>query len=247
MKPVLIKLLFVISLLAIVATFFAQPIPQNQDYHHFADENTFFGLPNFWNVVSNLPFVVFGLYGLLFCINPKQKLGINSGCFFFFTGITLTGFGSAYYHLTPNDATLIWDRLPMTISFMSFFSVVISVFIEENFGRKALLPFLFIGFASILYWVVFDDLRVYLLVQFLPILLLVLILLFSHQNTSYKRYFVWVFVVYFLAKLLETFDVAVFEATNQLISGHSLKHLSASLSAMFFVGFMRHYLSKQNQ
>jgi hypothetical protein len=247
MKPVYTKLLFVISLLAIVATFFAQPIPQNQAYHHFADENAFFDVPNFWNVFSNLPFVVFGLYGLLLCIKAKQKTEISSGCLFFFIGITLTGFGSAYYHWTPNDATLIWDRLPMTISFMSFFSVVISVFIEKKFGGKVLLPFLLIGLASILYWVVFDDLRVYLLVQFLPILLLVLILLFSHQNTSFKRYFVCVFIVYFLAKLLETYDFKVFEVTNQLISGHSLKHLSASMAALFFISFMKHYLSDQNQ
>jgi hypothetical protein len=247
MKSVYQILLFIISLLAIVATFFAEPIPQNQAYHHFADELTYFNVPNFWNVFSNLPFVIFGLYGLFICIKSKEKTDISSSIFFFFIGITLTGFGSAYYHWAPNDATLIWDRLPMTISFMSFFSVVISVFIAVNIGKKVLFPFLLIGLASILYWVIFDDLRLYLLVQFLPILLLVLILILSYQNRSLKQYFVWVFIVYFLAKISEIYDVKIFEATNQLISGHSLKHLSASLAPLFFIGFIKQYSLKQNQ
>ena len=40
------------------------PISQDQGYHHFADQRTLFGVPNFWNVVSNLPFMAVGSVGL---------------------------------------------------------------------------------------------------------------------------------------------------------------------------------------
>jgi hypothetical protein len=40
------------------------PIPQDPSYHQFADQRTLLGIPNFWNVVSNLPFVLVGAIGL---------------------------------------------------------------------------------------------------------------------------------------------------------------------------------------
>ncbi len=71
------------------------PIPQDQSYHKFADQRTLFGVPNFWNVVSNFPFIAIGLVGLRqFHRNPVTLL--------LFLGILSTGFGSSYYHLDPN-------------------------------------------------------------------------------------------------------------------------------------------------
>lgn len=40
------------------------PLPQSQQYHHFADDRTFLGVPNGLNVISNLPFVIVGVWGL---------------------------------------------------------------------------------------------------------------------------------------------------------------------------------------
>jgi hypothetical protein len=41
------------------------PLLQDQSYHQFADQRELFGIPNFWNVVSNLPFIAVGAVGLL--------------------------------------------------------------------------------------------------------------------------------------------------------------------------------------
>ncbi len=84
------------------------PLLQDQNYHQFADQRELFGIPNFWNVVSNLPFIVVGVAGLL-------RFRRDATTFVLFTGLFLTGFGSSYYHLNPNDSTLFWDRLPMTL------------------------------------------------------------------------------------------------------------------------------------
>jgi hypothetical protein len=36
------------------------PIVQDQNYHDFADQRTLFGIPHFWNVISNIPFIGIG-------------------------------------------------------------------------------------------------------------------------------------------------------------------------------------------
>src|SRR4029078_182721 len=84
------------------------PISQDQNYHDFADQRTILGIPHFWNVVSNLPFIAVGVAR----IRHSQR---NPAIFVLFVGVLITGFGSSYYHLDPNDHTLFWDRLPMSI------------------------------------------------------------------------------------------------------------------------------------
>jgi len=79
---VLVVLLFLILM---------PPLPQDQSYHAFADRCTLLGIPNFWDVVSNLPFAVVGLIGLLTFHDFAARI--------VFLGIFATAFGSAYYHL----------------------------------------------------------------------------------------------------------------------------------------------------
>jgi Ceramidase len=102
------------------------PIPQDPSYHQFADQRTLLGVPNFWNVVSNLPFVLVGATGL-------WRFGRDRASFFLFLGVFLTGFGSAYYHWDPSSGSLFWDRLPMALTFM----VILTVGVEERVGAKA--------------------------------------------------------------------------------------------------------------
>src|SRR5262245_35718081 len=87
------------------------PISQDQNYHHFADQRTILGIPHFWNVVSNLPFIAVGVAGL-------WQFRRNPAIAFLFLAIAMAGFGSGYYHLASNDRTLFWDRFPMRIGFM---------------------------------------------------------------------------------------------------------------------------------
>src|SRR5215813_11975550 len=103
-------------------------IPQDQSYHQFADARTIFGIPNFWNVVSNLPFLAVAVLGLAALSSPSASGSVDSlrGVYAtFFLGSALIALGSSYYHLRPSYATLVWDRLPMTVGFMSFFALVL--------------------------------------------------------------------------------------------------------------------------
>jgi hypothetical protein len=116
-------------------------IPQDQSYHQFADQRTIFGIPNFWNVVSNLPFFAVGAAGLWhFRDNPATIV--------FYLGVFLTGIGSSYYHWDPNDSTLFWDRLPMTLCFAAILALVVEERVSPWAGAILLWPALAIGVVS---------------------------------------------------------------------------------------------------
>jgi len=235
------SLLVGIAFVLTTAIFFMSPIAQDQAYHQFADQNTIFSIPNFWNVISNLPFILVGIIGLV-AINRQTikgglaELRINYSIFFI--GLIFTGFGSGYYHWDPNNTSLVWDRLPMTISFMAFFTAIMGENISLTLAKRSLYPLLLIGFFSVLYWIMTElngagDLRPYVLVQFLPVIMIPLILWFYKSSFTGQRYIVAVLLAYVIAKLLEHFDHEVFELFG-VISGHSIKHLVAALGTYFF-------------
>jgi Ceramidase len=236
-KPISIpKLLLCIAALTTTAVFiFMKPIPQDVTYHHFANDDLVFGITNCWNVISNIGFLIIGLFGIAFI---RQNKITNLIIWILFIGIILTGLGSAYYHYAPSNATLVWDRLPMTIVFTSFFALIYSWCFSTKTGFKIWLVCLATGIYSVFYWQYTEqefrgDLRLYAIVQFLPIVLIIIILA-SH----FKRHFflvkpIFMIVIwYIIAKLLEHYDTFIFEKTNS-ISGHPIKHIAAAVATFY--------------
>src|ERR1700761_2616990 len=114
-KRLKIWMLIISALVTLLATFCLKPIAQNASYHAFADTRRLLTIPNCLNVVSNVFFLFVGVWGWR---ELKKRKWWNSSAFIYlvmFLGIFLTGLGSAYYHLSPNNDRLIWDRIPMTI------------------------------------------------------------------------------------------------------------------------------------
>ena len=201
------------------------PIEQSQAYHDFSDSKTMVGIPNFWNVMSNLPFMIVGLMGL--CkLKPITK--DKTEYVFFFLGLVLVSLGSSYYHLNPNDVTLVWDRLPMCMVFMALFSMVISEFVGDRIGYVLLYPLLVLGMASIYIWIEFNDLRLYALIQFYPILAIPIILVFFKSKYDNTLGYWVLLMAYALAKVLEHYDNPIHDHLR-IISGHSLKHISSAI------------------
>lgn len=235
------KTIFLVALSAIliVAVFFLDPIAQDPAYYEFADDRTLLALPNFWNVTSNLAFFLVGAAGL-FYLRSKNRPGVHLDLHvayrIFFAGVFLTGIGSAYFHYVPGNDSLVWDRLPMTIGFMALLAIIIGEYISLRAAKKMMIPLLMIGAASVFYWAVTEargigDLRPYAVVQFLPMLLIPLILLMYRPGYD-KTGFLWIVIgFYVLSKLFEYFDVTVYEFGG-LISGHSVKHIVAALAPL---------------
>ena len=215
--------------------FFQAPIPQNQAYHHFADTRTILSISNFWNVISNLPFLILGIAGLYksdVFKNPVERSSIPY--IILCIGIAGIGLGSGYYHFIPSNASLVWDRIPMTITFMSFFSIVISRYVNYKAGMFLLLPLLILGVISVLTWYYGElhgagDLRLYALVQFYPMIIIPLIIFIYPTPRQIKIELLGLILVYVVAKVFEHYDDYVY-SVGQIISGHSLKHLFAAVS-----------------
>jgi hypothetical protein len=218
-----------ITLLALLAV---PPISQSQIYHDFADARTVLGLPNFWNVVSNLPFLLVGALGLWTVRrDPSVRL--------FFAGVFLTGFSSSYYHLHPDDAHLFWDRLPMTVAFMAILANVIGERIDARAGRLSLWPLIALGFVSLIVWLATGDLRLYGWVQFFPCVALPLMFLLLPPKYGGTGYWFAAAGFYLLAKLFELFDAEVYSALR-IMSGHPLKHLAAAGACfMIYLAFRK--------
>jgi len=215
-----VPFLYGLMIVTLVALLPLPPLLQDQNYHQFADQRELFGVPNFWNVVSNLPFIAVGAIGL-------AQIRRDATTFVLFAGIFLTGFGSSYYHLNPNDDTLFWDRLPMTLCFAAILAAVVEERVDAKAGAMLLRPLLAIGIFSLLLWRWTDDLRLYAWAQFFPFLALVLILSLFPPKYTGTSYWVGAAALYALAKLLEYYDHKVY-SFGGILSGHTLKHLAAA-------------------
>jgi hypothetical protein len=234
-------------LTAVVALIFSMlpRIPQPQAYHHFADQRSFLGISNFANVVSNLPFAVIGLWGLVLLLRSSDDQTRHFldrrerwPYLFVFAGLLLTAFGSSYYHLDPNNARLVWDRLPMTIAFMSMVAAVIAERVSLRAGLWLLPILILVGLGSVFEWYASEmrgagDLRLYAAVQVYSALVLLAALFFPRRYTRGSDLAV-VVGFYALAKVLETLDRPIF-AIGHVASGHTLKHLAAAAAGYYIL------------
>ncbi len=307
-------LVIAIGAIGFALAFVLPALRQSQQYHQFADARAFLGVPNFWNVVSNAPFVLVGLWGLwwlaahlpsgvadlpsatghlpsgvadspsatghlpsgvadlpsaighlpsgvadlpsaighlpsapprLLQPDSPESEGADVGAssrpllreecpagewwayLVSFIGIILTGAGSAFYHWRPTDSTLVWDRLPMTVAFMSLLSATIAERTRSRAGLAWLGPLLGLGIGSVVYWRLTGNLWPYGAAQYLSLLLLGLMLVLFPSRYTRGSDMVVVMLLYALAKVAEALDGSLYSLTH-LLSGHTLKHLLAA-------------------
>jgi hypothetical protein len=228
-RPRTLVLLLLVAA-ATVAVALLPPIPQPPDYHDFADQRTLWGVPHALNVLSNVPFVLVGVGGLLACRRRSDERDLSA---VFFAGIVLTGFGSGWYHLAPDNERLVWDRLPMTLGFMGLLAATIGERASLAWGRRLLVPLLLAGLASVEWWIRGErvgagDLRPYVLVQFLSLIVITYLLALYPRKYSHPH-LLWLGLAgYAAAKLCESLDAPIYAATGDIVSGHTLKHLVAA-------------------
>jgi hypothetical protein len=243
-------LLVVITAILVLFVFTLPRIPLPQWYHAFADQRACLGIPNFGNVVSNVPFAIAGVWGLLFLlrldsedlsrhfVSRKERWPYLT----LFAGLVLVAFGSSYYHLHPDNARLAWDQLPMTIVFMSLVAALIVERISLRAGLWLLPVLLLVGAGSVLQWYWSEvrgvgDLRFYATVQAYSVLFLLLALLLPPRYTRGRDLMV-IAGLYVLAKVFETFDRTIFR-WGEVVSGHTLKHLVAAIAGYWILRMLK--------
>ena len=204
--------------------------------HDFADQRTWLGLPHAADVLSNLPFALFGLWGLR-RLALRQRLGpaLAMPVFWagalFFSGLLLTALGSAGYHRQPDDAGLAWDRAGMALAFAGLLGLAACERVSLRAGAPTLAWSLAVGLLAVATWRLRDDLWPWAVVQGGGMLAVLLLAVWRPVAGAQGIRLGAVVAVYALAKLLELWDQPVFALSGGAVSGHSLKHLVASLAA----------------
>lgn len=233
------EIIMAFTALSLLAAFVLPAMPQPLAYHAFADHREMHGIANFLDVASNAAFVLVGLAGGLIVWrratvfeSPAERWPYAV----FFAGVVLTGFGSAYYHLVPDNERLFWDRLPMTVAFMSLIAAQVVDRIHARQGLILLLPMLLAGAGSVLYWRVTEragagNVTPYAVLQAYSVVILLLLAWLRPSRYTRGNDVYWVFTAYVVAKLLETFDRQLY-AVGEFASGHTLKHLAAAVGAL---------------
>lgn len=226
------------------------PVAQSQIYHAFADQRNFLGIPNFWDVVSNIPFLLIGMAGIIFLRSNKQRdrvigpTGICSAYQLVFFSALLVFPGSAYYHWSPDNMSLLWDRLPIAIGIMALLAAVLFERIPLKRPNLLLIAFVSLGAASVAYWYWSEQkgtgsLNYYIAVQF-GALLLVAILARCYPSCYSRAYDLYgVLGWYSLAKIAEMFDEPIYQISRMIISGHTLKHLLAAMGVYWLYRMLR--------
>ena len=245
-----VAILIVAAIAVVVATAVQPPIHQPASYHRFADHRSWLGIPNFMDVVSNLGLLIGGAMGVAFLLSSKSRRGWRFTdprerwlYLVVFIGVILTCFGSIYYHWNPNNETLVWDRLPMTLIFTSLLAAIVAQRISVQgalFMEVFLVP---IGLCTVIYWAIGathggGDLRYYLLVQILPIFGIPLILAFFAPRYTGNKNLGYVLLFYVLAKICELLDRQIY-AAGHLISGHTWKHIFSAVAAYYLVRMLK--------
>ncbi|RDX84651.1 hypothetical protein CR513_34265, partial [Mucuna pruriens] len=233
-----------LALACILLLFVLTPsIPQPQRYHNFADKRKFFGIPNALNVISNFPFAVIGLIGLVLChphvivvVNYVMKIcGISLqgelwGWTCFYVGVTSVAFGSSYYHLDPDDAGLLWDRLPMTVAFASLLAILIIERIDAKKGTISIVLLITAGIISCV-----DSRQAYFFIPSICMISLVTsVYIFWPKVHHALPYLSWLFCCLQCTRIQHIGsglqDFIFWLCCKRLpINGHTLKHLSAAM------------------
>lgn len=240
--------LTLIAAVAVTGLFFlflSPRVPLGPNYHDFADKRAWLGVPNAEDVLSNIPFVLAGICGLIwlgrkasepYFLDARERIPYVV----FFAGVALTGVGSWWYHMAPSDGRLPWDLLPMTCSFTS---MVVATYMERvnlRTGFLALVPALLLGALSVVDWEITTALgrgeyKFYLFVQFFSPVLLGLIIALFPPRYSGVRFLMAAFALYVAAKLFEIDDYAIYRGLHQSVSGHALKHVTAGVACFWIL------------
>jgi len=208
---------------------------QPEHYHAFADQRSLFGIPNMMDVLSNLAFAGFGVVGAWRVwllprgdLSPVQRS--LAGLFFF--GLVATAACSGWYHLQPEDNGLAIDRYGMTLAFAGLLGLAGATRVSDRAGQWLALIVLVFGTWSIWGWSTTANILPWTLLQFGGIALILGLACLPARAGALPVCWIAVILAYALAKVLELFDLPVYQLTGELVSGHTLKHIVASCAAL---------------
>jgi hypothetical protein len=234
----------------LLAALFGPHVANPAHAHDFADHRALWGVPCALDVLSNLPFALAGALGLFFLARvPQASLERTQRlcAALFFTGLLVTATGSSWYHLAPDDFGLAVDRAAMSVAFAGLLALLAATRVSARAGGLLAAALLVLAPASVLAWLHTGNVLPWAVVQFggMAVLLLVLATTRPLAGALPVRWGV-VLLAYAAAKLLEVNDHAIFAASGELFSGHTLKHVVAAFAAWPVIAAVAARAERQN-
>ncbi|KAF5467986.1 hypothetical protein F2P56_012184 [Juglans regia] len=222
------------ALLCLLCLMLATPkIPRSPKNHIFADMRNFLGVPNTLNVITNFPFLVVGVLGFVLSLQGNffniSLPGEVWGWALFYAGIAGVAFGSAYYHMKPDDSRVMWDTLPMMIAYSSVYSSFIVERVGLRIGLSSQCTLLLVAFLSAAYGRAYNDLRLCMAFQLIPSIAIPGMTYVFRSQYTHARYWLFAAGAHVLAKFEGVADKKIYYVNRYLISGHSLEHLCLAM------------------
>nr|CAB3475878.1 unnamed protein product [Digitaria exilis] len=211
--------------------------------HLFADMRNFLGVPNTLNVLTAYPLLLAGVPGLILCLCGSGCFGVSLrweafGWSLFYAGNVAAAFGSAYYHLKPDDDRLIWDRLPvseilntffllssshllftrpwMMLSSSSLLSILVIERLDERVGLSCLISLLSLILVSSACERVLDDMRLWVILNFVPCIAIPAMLFLFPPKYTHSRFWFLATGFYLLAKFEGLADRKVYSVNRNI-------------------------------
>lgn len=235
-------ILGILSAGMLLAAVIVPPIPQPMEYHQFADRRIYFGIPNFFNVASNVIFLLVGVAGLVFLLCLRGAMASEAftdlsehwSYLVFFLSVAMTCIGSIYYHLAPDNDRLVWDRLPIAMGIMALLAATLNERVSRRMGVQLLPVLIAIGAGSVVHWHWSEqhgagNLNFYIVVQFYSLLVIILLGIFFPSRYTRGADIYMALALYGCAKLAEAGDREIYDL-GQVVGGHTIKHLLAALA-----------------
>jgi hypothetical protein len=251
-------LLFTFALLALAGLFGpALPAADVAIASVFADNRGWHGLPNAMDVLSNLPFLLIGCWGLYrlnridrahqralaqFPLAPPASDPPDNTldcAWLFFAGLIATAAGSAFYHLMPDAPRLAADRAGMAVAFAGMIGMAVCERVSQRAGWPAAWFVLAAGLLAAEMVQETGNVLPWAIVQFGGMALVLTLALATPMRGAVGLKLGWVIFFYAIAKAFELMDHQIYEVSGQLISGHSLKHMMAALAGLPVLAALR--------
>ena len=225
-----------LTLAATLGLIFHGPIAQLAHFHDFADARGLAGIANAADVLSNIPFALVGIWGLVRLAGAREHPALSrgwAGYMLFFAALVLTAIGSSWYHLAPDNTRLIFDRLSIALASAGLLAAVQAETTRLRSSVFSTVMLTAAAIASVGWWawsdrILVGDLRFYLLIQAGPIVLIPLWQWIYRAPKADRIAFALAIGCYVLAKGAELADHQILQALH-VVSGHTLKHLLAAL------------------
>jgi hypothetical protein len=214
--------------------------------YEFACDGAHAGIPHFWNVLTNVPFVLLGLWQLW---RIRRLRAAGTSVSFNWTGLWLStigiGLGSGAYHWLLTPLGLALDRLAIAALIAFLLAHAADVTLGWGPSRRGSTLLLAACLSTVVLWMLGGTAWVYGALQALGAV--AVLAAFVRADLRARRGGaalpisprpLYLFTAcYGLAKVCEILDQQVCDLTGW-IGGHPLKHLWAALGLLFLSALM---------